>query len=73
MKEGDRVRVVKISKRTRAKVGPSILRVGDVGTIRYVVRDSRRLLSGYVVDCVKQGGGLAWTADFTLDEVEAAD
>ena len=71
MKEGDRVRIAKLSKRQRTKVGPAILRVGDVGTIRSVVRDSRRLLSGYIVDCVKLNGAFAWTADFTLDEVEA--
>jgi len=71
--EGDRVRIVKLAKRLRAKVGPGAPQAGQVGTIRYVVHDSQGNLSGYIVEHVRPNGAFAWTADFMADEVEAAN
>lgn len=72
MKEGDRARIVKLSKRLRAKVVSATPMIGDVVTIQYVERDSKNRLSGYIVERIRPDGVFAWTADFMADGVEAA-
>jgi hypothetical protein len=56
--------------RSRARIGPDGPKVGEVGTIQYVVNDSRNRLSGYIVEHVRPNGVFGWSADFMVAEVE---
>lgn len=73
MNQGDRVRIVKMSARPRAKVGASNPRIGDVGTVRFAVKNRLQEPCAYWVACARPDGTAAWVADFTADEVEVAE
>jgi len=73
MNQGDRVRIVKVSDRARAKIGLANPRVGDIGIIRCALKDSWQQQSGYLVDCARPDGSSVWMADFTADEVEGTE
>jgi hypothetical protein len=67
--QGERVRVVRLTPRSRVKVGPDAPKVGELGVIRFVVNDSRNRISGYIVEHARPNGVFGWSADFTVAEV----
>jgi hypothetical protein len=70
VKENDRVRIKALLLPGRARTGSVSPQVGDIGTIRYIVHDPFRQISGYVVECKTRSGELAWMAEFTSEELE---
>jgi hypothetical protein len=70
MTQGDKVRVVKLTPRPRAKVGPDVPKVGEMGVIQIVVNDSQNRLSRYIVEHTRPNGVFGWSADFTVVEIE---
>lgn len=71
MTKGDRVRVVKLHGRRHGKAGPAAPAVGDVGFVRYVLRDGAGAPVGCLIECRQPDGALSWVAEFTPDEIEA--
>jgi len=69
MTQGDKVRVVRLTPRSRVKVGPDVPKVGEEGIVQYLLNDSRNRISGYIVEHARPNGAFGWSADFTVAEV----
>lgn len=69
---GAQVRIVNLPPRQRVRTGPDAPKVGDIATIRHVVSDSQHRTNGYIVECFKPDGTLAWMGDVLDEEIEPA-
>lgn len=70
MVEKEKVRVVRLQARPRAKSGPKDVHLADVGTVLLVVRDGHGAVVRYILESHKSDGALAWVADFDGEELE---
>lgn len=70
MVEKDKVRVVRLQARPRAKSGPHDVHLADVGTVLLVIKDGHGTVVRYIVESHKPDGALAWVADFVGEELE---